>query len=946
MGSLSYIDLGIIAIYFIVILIVGFRSGRNIKTIEDYALANRSYKLIPLTLTFLATWISGASTIGNAANLFNDGIIAFLGITGTIIIFLLMTIFIPSKMFYFKDCISIGDMMGKMYGKNSKIITGLIGVIRETIAIGTLILALSFIGQLLPHINKNTIVLTSGLILILYSMKGGIRSVANTDIIQFGFLAVAIPLITTIILDKLGGINALLQQLPFEKTIIWNHPKFDYYLILFIVWALLPTSLATPVIMQRILMAKNTRYLQQMFLISIIILVLIKILTSFIGLGGYLLQPNLSANQIFPYLIQHILPPIFKGIAIAGMIAVIMSTADSCLNTASILIVHDILKPMNTTINELKIAKIATFLIGMISMIIAFYANNIIRVALYASGIIGATLMTPIVSGILGLKPSKKAFYVSLVVSILTLIIATYYLPVEKRYYVTLYCIITNSLSFFLVHFIDNGGRFIIDQERRRLEKENAKIDPPLFTFSWKSIQKTILTALPTPSNIVNYINYQMQNFGINYQLFVPVCLFNYMIIPLFFAPVPTTHYDYLFIVRFIGGMGCVWLLLTDFWPKQLLTYLPLYWHAIVLYCLPISGTLMYFLFNGHTFWSIYLCISLLFLSFIVDYKTFILFSILGILSGMGIHTLCIDAHYASIEALIYIIIICLFIGIVIARDKEKSIQEKLNLKDKMINLKDQMIQDKHRMAGMISHDMRDMLQHFATPIELLSGDLQYNPKKPILYKKDQYLISKSLYDQINKTIQDSNIASQKASQFIDMMQTVISKGIHNAYDIGYYSCKDCVEKAISSFHFNEPSQKDKITLNLKDNFTMYISYELFKHIIFNLIKNTYKYAGSDSAIEIKLFKNNQLSFKDNGEGIPDNKLKRIFEPDYTTNGTGLGLTFCKKIMNEFNGDIVCHSNYHKDSKEGKSSFCEFILTFPRVEKIIKHQITKIFVKT
>ena len=65
------------------------------------------------------------------------------------------------------------------------------------------------------------------------------------------------------------------------------------------------------------------------------------------------------------------------------------------------------------------------------------------------------------------------------------------------------------------------------------------------------------------------------------------------------------------------------------------------------------------------------------------------------------------------------------------------------------------------------------------------------------------------------------------------------------------------------------------------------------------------------------------LRIKDNGCGIPEDKLSKIFEPYYTTkaSGTGLGLTLVYKIMKEHNGDI------HVKSELGKGT--EFILDFP-----------------
>jgi SSS family solute:Na+ symporter len=66
-------------VFLAVTLMVGLWAGRGLKSLEEYAIANRVYGTGVLTLTFLATGIGGSSVIEVAANVFSDGIIATLG---------------------------------------------------------------------------------------------------------------------------------------------------------------------------------------------------------------------------------------------------------------------------------------------------------------------------------------------------------------------------------------------------------------------------------------------------------------------------------------------------------------------------------------------------------------------------------------------------------------------------------------------------------------------------------------------------------------------------------------------------------------------------------------------------------------------------------------------------------------------------------------------------
>ena len=151
-----------------------------------------------------------------------------------------------------------------------------------------------------------------------------------------------------------------------------------------------------------------------------------------------------------------------------------------------------------------------------------------------------------------------------------------------------------------------------------------------------------------------------------------------------------------------------------------------------------------------------------------------------------------------------------------------------------------------------------------------------------------------------------------------------------------------------SIFDFFGPELKSKkikteITLN-KDDLRILIDQKLFREIIVNLATN------SVSAIESKNEANLDLSkdyagiisvktfvkddkytilFSDNGCGMSDETVSRIFEPYFTTkaNGTGLGMAMSYKIIKEFSGDIAV------ESKLGEGSLFKITLPVPQKDK-------------
>lgn len=120
---------------------------------------------------------------------------------------------------------------------------------------------------------------------------------------------------------------------------------------------------------------------------------------------------------------------------------------------------------------------------------------------------------------------------------------------------------------------------------------------------------------------------------------------------------------------------------------------------------------------------------------------------------------------------------------------------------------------------------------------------------------------------------------------------------------------------------------------------------KLFRDVIMNISQNSLaalksKYKGGNEAViesDAKFCISNSvrdnkfiITIADNGCGMSEESLSKIFEPYYTTkaNGTGLGMTMVYKIIKEFSGEIIV------DSKEGQGT--AFTITFPIPQKDVK----------
>lgn len=125
-----------------------------------------------------------------------------------------------------------------------------------------------------------------------------------------------------------------------------------------------------------------------------------------------------------------------------------------------------------------------------------------------------------------------------------------------------------------------------------------------------------------------------------------------------------------------------------------------------------------------------------------------------------------------------------------------------------------------------------------------------------------------------------------------------------------------------------------KFTTELEEAKTM-VDEVHFQGVIINLIDNCLKYAGDQVQIELDLShrqKNFKISIKDNGPGIPNEYLDKVFEKFFrvptndihNVKGYGLGLNYAKLVIDHHNGNITV-----RNLSEGG---CEFIIIIPIIE--------------
>ena len=142
----------------------------------------------------------------------------------------------------------------------------------------------------------------------------------------------------------------------------------------------------------------------------------------------------------------------------------------------------------------------------------------------------------------------------------------------------------------------------------------------------------------------------------------------------------------------------------------------------------------------------------------------------------------------------------------------------------------------------------------------------------------------------------------------------------------------EAVQEAAHRFPFNNQKERELVSVDIRQDFLFNAPRLLLVHVLFNLIKNSLYFVQKSGKGEISLYttcegSNGLVVVHDTGAGIPASVQPHIFERFYTTTPTGqsagIGLSFCKLVMDSIGGSIAC------DSREGE--YTTITLTFPNV---------------
>lgn len=382
-------------------------------------------------------------------------------------------------------------------------------------------------------------------------------------------------------------------------------------------------------------------------------------------------------------------------------------------------------------------------------------------------------------------------------------------------------------------------------------------------------------------------------------------------------------HYDSFFL-RMVGSVLCLGLLLMKFWPRFLRPVFPVWLFTALLYSLSFLPLFLLLKNNFTTMPLLTALVSLFLLILVVDVWSIPLLFFTGAVIAWIAYffSTAVILPLSLYTPYILVFLFTIFAGMI--------------LNGKLALIQKQKFDGMAAVSSNIAHELRTPL------LGIKSGAVGLKRYIPILFEGYQQAKKHGLpvtpirsghYKNLLPVVEHIEIETNYANTIIDILLMNVAKP-KRTLEGSIISIEACITEALNRYPFQSQSERDKISWRKGNEFQLWGPKIMVVHVFFNLIKNALYFIAKAEKGGIFIWceqgrMHNELHFKDTGQGIPSIELSRLFERFYstTTTGTGIGLAFCKMVMESIHGEIACYS------KEG--SYTEFVLRFPRLDKNI-----------
>jgi SSS family solute:Na+ symporter len=441
--NFTSLDLLVFLAYCLIIITAGIVISAKVnrkKNSESYFFADKSLPWFIVGSSVIAANISAEQFIGMSGSGYAMGLtIATYEWLASIMLIMVALWFLP--VFIRKNIRTMPQFLEERYDSRIRTVLAIFWLFLFVFVNLTSILYLGALSlKTVFGIGLGYAIAGLALFSLFLTVGGGLRTIANTDLIQVAFLVFGGLTTTWLALDTVSsgegvvkGFSILLDKAPekFHMILPATDPNFKYMpgirSILGGIWiAGIYYFGANQYIIQKALGARSLREAQRGLVFSAYLKLIIPVLVVIPGIAAFVLGADIAKpDEAYPWLLHRFVPSGLKGFVFAALIAAIVSSLAAIINSASTIFSIDIFKThFSKNISEAGLVK--TGRISSIIMIIAasFLAstltgiNQVFQFIQEYTGLVSPGITALFILGIFWKRTSLKAAWTGVIMTL------------------------------------------------------------------------------------------------------------------------------------------------------------------------------------------------------------------------------------------------------------------------------------------------------------------------------------------------------------------------------------------------------------------------------------------------------------------------------------------------------------------------------------------------
>ena len=348
-----------VGLYLLVTVAIGLWAARRVHSAKDYVVAGRSLPLYMSTALVFATWFGAETVLGVSATFLNEGMRGIVADPFGFSFCLVIVALFFARAFYRLNLLTIGDFYRQRYNKPVEVATSVCIVLSY---LGWTSAQFTALGLVFHTLSGGAISLQWGIVLgaavvIVYTLFGGMWSIAFTDLFQSAVIIVGLIYLAFLLGGAAGGFDRVVAHAAgAAKFEFW--PKLEARDMLAFLAAFLTAALGSipqQDVFQRVTAARNADVAVRGALLGGALYFCMAFVPIYLAYSALLIDPKMvapllagDANQnqlILPYLIAGHTPLFAQVMFFGALLSAIMSSASGALLAPTTLFTENVLRP-------------------------------------------------------------------------------------------------------------------------------------------------------------------------------------------------------------------------------------------------------------------------------------------------------------------------------------------------------------------------------------------------------------------------------------------------------------------------------------------------------------------------------------------------------------------------------------------------------------------------